>query len=145
MLFDLIWFLLGLGIMAWLLGILIWILSVVAMWMIFTKAGECGWKSLIPIYNVYILYKISWSGKAFAVMIILEVISSLLERPDQTWLIGFLSLVIGAILLIIHVFFSVKLAGVFGKGLLFAAGLFFFNTIFILILGLGSSHYHGPQ
>lgn len=145
MFFNLIWFLLGLGFMAWLIGILIFVLSVVAMWMIFTKAGESGWKSLIPIYNVYILYKISWSGKAFAAMIVLEVISSLLERPDQTWIISFLALVVGILLLIIHIFFSVKLAGAFGKGLLFAAGLFFFNTIFILILGLGSSRYYGPQ
>jgi hypothetical protein len=28
------------------------------MWKIFEKAGEAGWKSIIPIYNVYIMYKI---------------------------------------------------------------------------------------
>ena len=32
---------------------------VVAQWKIFVKAGEEGWKSIIPIYNVIILYKIS--------------------------------------------------------------------------------------
>ena len=30
----------------------------VAYWKIFSKAGEKGWKSLIPIYNQYILCKI---------------------------------------------------------------------------------------
>ena len=40
--------------------VIIWyLLLVIASWKIFTKAGEKGWKSLIPIYNVYILYKIS--------------------------------------------------------------------------------------
>ena len=144
MLFRLFGFLLGLGFLAWILGILIWILSVAAMWMIFTKAGESGWKSLIPIYNIYILYKISWSGTVFAAVLILEIISSALERSDG-FFVGLLALVVSVILLILHIVFSVKLAGAFGKGLLFAAGLFFFNTIFILILGWGSSRYYGPQ
>ena len=28
------------------------------MWKLFTKAGEAGWKCLIPIYNYYIMLKI---------------------------------------------------------------------------------------
>ena len=34
------------------------ILQVIAGWKIFAKAGEPGWKALIPIYNTYIFYKI---------------------------------------------------------------------------------------
>lgn len=30
------------------------VVAIVAMWKIFTKAGEAGWKSIIPIYNIYI-------------------------------------------------------------------------------------------
>ena len=40
-------------------AIIIAILQIVAMWKIFTKAGEKGWKSIIPIYNIVILFKIS--------------------------------------------------------------------------------------
>ena len=29
-----------------------WILQIIANWNIFTKSGEAGWKSLIPIYGV---------------------------------------------------------------------------------------------
>ena len=32
----------------------VYILLIVAWWKIFTKAGEAGWKSIIPIYNIYI-------------------------------------------------------------------------------------------
>ena len=32
------------------------ILTTVANWKIFIKAGQKGWKSIIPVYNLYILY-----------------------------------------------------------------------------------------
>lgn len=32
--------------------LLITIAQIVAMWKIYSKAGEAGWKSLIPIYNI---------------------------------------------------------------------------------------------
>lgn len=35
-----------------------WLLQIIANWRIFTKAGEAGWKSIIPIYGDYISYKI---------------------------------------------------------------------------------------
>lgn len=34
-----------------------WLLQIIANWRIFTKAGEAGWKSIIPIYGDYISYK----------------------------------------------------------------------------------------
>ena len=50
----------GLGI-GWMLAILAMaVLMIVAMWRIFAKAGEAGWKAVIPFYNTYILYKITW-------------------------------------------------------------------------------------
>ena len=39
-------------------GLLIALLLIVAMWKVFTKAGQPGWASLIPIYNLYIWCKI---------------------------------------------------------------------------------------
>ena len=33
-----------------------WILQIIANWNIFTKAGEAGWKSLIPIYGDSVSY-----------------------------------------------------------------------------------------
>ena len=50
-------------------GFVWWLLHVVAAWRIFTKAGEAGWKSIIPIYSTYITYKISWKKKRLCVRI----------------------------------------------------------------------------
>ena len=41
---------------------LIWFaLTILANWLMFMKAGEAGWKSIIPVYNTYTAYKIAWT------------------------------------------------------------------------------------
>lgn len=41
---------------------LIWFaLTILANWLMFRKAGEAGWKSIIPVYNTYTAYKIAWT------------------------------------------------------------------------------------
>ena len=45
-------------------GLIIFMLAFVvlifaSMWKIFEKAGEAGWQALIPIYNCYVLIKIT--------------------------------------------------------------------------------------
>ena len=42
-----------------LLSLAINIFSIVCMWFIFEKAGEPGWQSIIPVYNMYVLAKIA--------------------------------------------------------------------------------------
>jgi len=44
--------------LAMVIGLLISLLLIVAMWKVFTKAGQPGWASIIPIYNLYIWCKI---------------------------------------------------------------------------------------
>ena len=44
------------------IGIAYAVLTIIARWKVFTKAGEAGWKSIIPIYNEYVEWKISWSN-----------------------------------------------------------------------------------
>lgn len=39
-------------------GLVILAVALVSLWRIFTKAGQAGWKSLVPIYNTYIIFKI---------------------------------------------------------------------------------------
>lgn len=87
------------------------ILSIVAMWMLFQKAHEEGWASIIPLYNTYVLYKITWGNGWY-----------------------FLFLLIPLANVIIAIITMVKLAKVFGKGGGFACGLIFLNTIFLCIL-----------
>ena len=44
------------------------IISIIAMWKLFEKADEAGWKSIIPILNVYVLTKIS-TGKPILMLL----------------------------------------------------------------------------
>ena len=48
-----------------LLNLVAVILMVIAEWKLFKKFGEKSWKSLVPYYNSYIMYKHSWCKKAF--------------------------------------------------------------------------------
>ena len=46
------------------------VLNIVARWRILEKAQEPGWKSLIPYYNTYMLFKISWKGKVYFLLLL---------------------------------------------------------------------------
>ena len=103
-------------------GLLIALLLIVAMWKVFTKAGQPGWASIIPIYNLYIWCKI-------------------VGRPGW-WillmLIPFVNIIVGIIL-------CIDMAKSFGKGAGFGIGLALLGVIFIPILGFGSAQYQGPS
>lgn len=103
-----------------LLSFAVAILGIVAMWKIFEKAGEPGWASIIPFYNIYVLFKITWgSGWKFLLL-----------------LIPFANIVIAIITM-------VKLAKAFGKSGGFAVGLIFLSIIFYCILAFDQSQYQG--
>ena len=120
----------------------VWVvILIVANWKIFTKAGEAGWKSLIPIYNQYILYKFTWDVTYFWVILGIVVVSSIvtaLEIPIIGALLSIVSGIIGIIQL--H-----KMSKAYGHDIGFTLGLIFLNPIFILILAFGQSEYMGPQ
>ncbi|WP_053406447.1 DUF5684 domain-containing protein [Persicobacter sp. CCB-QB2] len=98
------------------------VIQIVALWKIFEKAGQEGWKAIIPIYNIIIL---------------LEIIG----KPWWWLLLLFLP--------IINIFIYVMMCHLtsqsYGKGIGFTLGLIFLSPIFYLILGLDSSiRYMGP-
>lgn len=112
----------GMSAGTWVFTLIICILFIVAWWKIFEKAGEAGWKSIIPFYNSYILFKIAWgNGLLFLLMFI-----------------PFVNFIIAIIL-------EVKLAKAYGQSGGFAVGLIFLPNIFTLILAFGSSQYVGPN
>lgn len=126
----------GIGIFA----LAFYILMVVALWKIFVKAGEAGWKSLIPIYNVYVFCKIirvNFWIYVLLIPVILGVISALLFKDNQnaqTTLSGLYSLGL-------DIYLSIMLARAFKKGVGFTIGLILLPNIFQLILAFGSSKY----
>ena len=107
--------------------IVVWLALVVIMiaaeWKIFTKAGEAGWKSLVPFYNVYTLFRIA--GR------------------NGWWFLGF---AVPFLNIVVAVILALDLAKHFGKSTLFAIfGLIFFPYIGILILGFSDTKYVGVK
>lgn len=97
-------------------------LIIVANWKLFTKAGKPGWASIIPFYNLYVLFEIVGMNG---------------------WL--FLLLCIPIVNIVMMIMLYINLAKAFGKGTGFIIGLIFLPNIFTLILAFGSSQYQGPQ
>jgi uncharacterized protein DUF5684 len=106
---------------ATIVGLLIALFLIVAMWKVFTKAGQPGWAAIIPIYNWYIWCKI-------------------VGRPGW-WVI---LLFIPFVNFIIAIILCIDMAKSFGKGAGFGIGLALLGIIFLPILGFGSAQYHGP-
>lgn len=105
-----------------LLSLAITIAVLAGFWKVFAKAGRQGWKSIIPVYNAYILLKI-------------------VGRPGW-WLILYLIPVVNFIIFIVV---NNDLSKSFGKGAGFTIGLTFLPFIFGPILGFGSAKYVGAS
>ena len=101
------------------LGIVV--LMIAAMWKIFEKAGENGWKAIIPFYNLYILLKI-------------------VGKPGW-WLVLFFIPLVNYVFLI---WTYNMLSKSFGKDEGFTVGLVILGVVFFPILGFGSTAYLGP-
>jgi hypothetical protein len=108
------------GAVGGLVGLVIGVVIIIAMWKVFTKAGQPGWAAIIPIYNFYILCKVA-------------------GRPGW-WL---LLMLIPFVNFIIFIILSIDIAKNFGKGVGFGLGLAILGFIFWPILGFGSAQYQG--
>lgn len=117
---------------AWgLLVLALLVLSIVAGWKIFSKAGEPGWGSLVPFYHSYIEFKIFWgNGWLFLVPIVFTLLSAI---P----VIGVLFTIANIVIVVLSKY---KKSLAFGEGIGFCLGLFFLPTIFNLILGLSEKY-----
>ena len=104
------------------------VIQIIAMWKIFTKAGQAGWKSIIPIYNLVILFKIS----GLSPWLILLYLTSII--PFIGWLV----------VLALTIMQAYYLAKSFGKDVGYMFGLWLLPSIFYMILGFGSAQYVGP-
>ncbi len=47
------------GILPGIVGLAIILVIIIAMWKVFSKAGQPGWAIFIPIYNAYVLCKVA--------------------------------------------------------------------------------------
>ena len=126
-------------------GVIVAVLLIIAMWKIFTKAGEPGWKSIVPIYNTYILFKISGMKNFFWYTLIASLVQTLIVSiaGQGSGFASFITIAVGIFDLVVAIMLCNKLAKSFGKGIGYTLGLIFLPNIFTLILGFGSAEYVG--
>jgi hypothetical protein len=110
----------GIGRKIMLLSLFIALLIIVSQWVIFEKAGDSGWKSLIPIYNAYTLMEVSGCPGWWVVLLFIPVVNVVF------FLLAMLSL-----------------AQKFGRGAAFGIGLWLLPMFFFPVLAFGGSQYEG--
>ena len=101
------------------------LIAIVAIWRIFTKAGQPGWAVLIPFYNLYVLTQVA-------------------KRPSWWMLLYFVSFipVIGALgVLFVSIIDNLRLAKLFGKSAGFGVGMILLGIVFLPILAFGNADY----
>ena len=119
------------------ISLILLVLKVVGRWKIFEKAGESGWKALIPIYNTYTQCKITGISAYWIFIIFIG------------YLLGSFIIPFRFITNIICVYFSVILAmstaRSFGKSDGIGLGLFLLSPVFNMIIGCDNSKYEGKK
>lgn len=106
------------------------VLQIVANWKLFVKAGEKGWKAIIPFYNTAILFKIS----GMSPWLVLLYLGMFIPVVNFFVAIAFA---------VFALYQPINLAKGFKKSTGFTVGMIMLPFVFNLILGLGSSQYYG--
>lgn len=115
-----------------LIALTVGIITIIAMWKVFVKAGEEGWACLIPFYNSFVLVRMAKQHVGLAVgMIVLAII------PFE----GYLSVVASLVSFSISVIVNISLAKLFGKSTGFGVGMALLGFIFYPILAFSDAKY----
>ena len=101
-------------------GLALLVLMLASAWKLYEKAGKPGWAALVPIYNTYVLFEITWGkGILFLLMFV----------PIANFVVSIITIV--------------KLAKVFGKGVGTILLLLFLSPVGYVMLAFGSAEYIG--
>lgn len=102
-----------------LIAVAVYVVTVVALWKVFTKAGYPGWLSIIPIVNVVFLTKIAGFSGWFALLYLIPIV-------------GF----------VFHIVVQLRIGRAFGHGWVFSLFLLVFLYIIgYLVIGFGDDRY----
>jgi hypothetical protein len=109
-------------------SIAIAVITIIANWIIFQKAGRPGWASIVPIYNMVVTFQIIGLNPWLILL----------------FLVPFVNSIVGIIFSIIIAY---RLAICFGKSTGFAVGIFFLPFIFYTMLAFSDDKYrpYEPQ
>ena len=108
----------GAAILPGIISIGFWAFVIAARWKVYNKAGEHGWAAIVPFYNSYIMYKITW-GTGWLFLLNWFLPMALITRA--------------------------KLARAFNKKSAFIVGTIFFEEVFTIVLGFTSAQYCGIE
>ena len=97
------------------------ILGIACEWIIFQKAGEPGWKSIVPLYNMYTMFKFSWGNG---------------------WL--FLLMLVPVVDIFVSLMLAYKFSKSFGHGIGFCILYLLLPIVALPMLAFGNSRYVGP-
>lgn len=102
----------------------------------------------MPVYNSYILFKVTWETKFFWISLGLSIVSGLLNGMNAdggNMAFSAIATIISLAIVVIGVILFHKLSKAFGHGIGFTVGLCLLNPIFMLILAFGNSEYKGAN
>ena len=100
------------------LGLLVFVLTELGQWRYFQKMGREGWEGIVPVYNIYVLFK---------------------ELYGNGW--KFLLLLIPFYNIYVLFKLNIDLAHAFNKGTGFGIGLTLLSFVFTLLLAFGDAVY----
>lgn len=125
----------GIGILLFVLFLIIGlvVLYVIGLWHVFKKAGQPGWKAIIPLYNTWVLVEIVGLNWYWFLISIASEIGSLLGLG------GILGLLLTLVSLIGNICIWYNLAKKMHKDVGYVVLLTLFSVIVVPILGLGKS------
>jgi Family of unknown function (DUF5684) len=109
----------GLQTTSTIIGLIIYIIVVIALWKVFTKAGHAGWLAIIPIVNLFVLTKIAGFSYWMGLLYLIPIVN-----------------------IILHIIVALRVGKAFAQGAVFSIFLLWlFSFIGYLILGFGSATY----
>ena len=142
-------------------SLIVLVLYIAATWRILEKAGEKGWKALVPIYNAYMLMKIVKMKNWFWWVISVSIMTGIVMVVDGTSNLSQLSTselaefnwgahpstIVALILCSATAIYTTivqawRTSKVFGHSYGYFFGLIFLPNIFQMILGFGKSEYN---
>ncbi|MBR3630859.1 MAG: hypothetical protein IKN55_10395 [Oscillospiraceae bacterium] len=111
----------GGGVGSSILSLAISIIGIVAWWFLFEKGGEAGWQAIIPLYNVWVQFRLVYGSGWKCLLLLVPILN-----------------------IIVYIMFSIRLAQAYGQGIAMGLGCLFLPNVFYCILAFGPFQYTGP-
>lgn len=120
------------------------VLHIIGLWKVFKKAGEAGWKSIIPFYNSYTLYKISWNPMWFWLVLFGGLIGAGLLSFATVTVCVILGALVELFTFVVRFIMYYRLCLAFGWGVGRYILTLLCAPIMLMVMGFGKSVYAGP-